>query len=145
MGGTVPNKDMPVVDIGKRDRRANLDCGTILLLDAEELSNRRISMVTSSGQTAGVMLFAGKKLREPIAWCGPIVMNTQEQIYETLLEVQSGQFPPKRVEWDYKNYSSRPSGWVASSTSEPPASHRDVAASKKEKMKDTTDLRVTVA
>jgi len=205
--GTVPNEDMPIVDIGKRskarilageafdktiagpfrtkqpvqmvdfemqendlvefeidetmdtallyvyegglagagNRRANLDCGTILLLDAEELSNRRISMVTSSGQTAGVMLFAGKKLREPIAWRGPIVMNTQEQIYDTLMEIRMGQFPPKRVEWDFKKYSSRPSGWVPRSTSEPPTPHRDGAGSDQKKMKETTALTVTVA
>lgn len=131
---------------GAGDRRSNLDGGTILLLDAQEVNNRRISMVTSGGQTAGVMLFAGKKLREPIAWRGPIVMNTQEQIYETLLELQSGKFPPKRVEWDYKNYSSRPSGWVPpTSSSKPPTPRRDGASSKKEKMKDATDLRVTVA
>merc|ERR1712224_596389 len=65
---------------GAGDRRSNLDCGTIILLDAYEANKRRISMATSSGQTAGVMLFAGKKIREPIAWRGPIVMNTQEQI-----------------------------------------------------------------
>ena len=52
-----------------------------------------------------------KKLKEPIAWHGPIVMNTQEQIYDTFMEMRMGEFPPKRVNWDYKEWSSRPDGW----------------------------------
>jgi len=132
---------------GAGDRRANLDTGTILLMDAQEAAQRRISLATPRGQTAGVMLFAGKKLREPIAWRGPIVMNTQQQIYETMLELQAGDFPPKRVEWDYKNYSSRSSGWMPSSPSKvPPTSLRDDTGSNEKTTKNSTsDLSVTVA
>lgn len=97
---------------GAADQRSNLDTGTILLMDAQEVSKRRIRLATSRGQTASVMLFAGKKLREPIAWRGPIVMNTQEQIHDTLMELRMGEFPPKRVDWNYKKYSSRPEGWM---------------------------------
>lgn len=56
----------------------------------------------------GVMLFAGKKLKEPIAWHGPIVMNTQEQIGETMYELRTGAFPPKRVDWDYRRIAAFP-------------------------------------
>jgi len=131
---------------GAGDRRSNLESGTILLLDAQEASKRRICLATSRGQTAGVMLFAGKKLREPIAWRGPIVMNTQEQIRETLLELRTGKFPPKRVDWDYKKYSSRPKGWTPS----PPKSSSsttqcDSTSPKEAKTHNGTDLGVTVA
>ena len=73
-----------------------LEAETILLLDADEHEHktcdkgrrRGVSLTTTPKQTACVMLFAGKKLREPIAWRGPIVMNTQEQIYETFGEMK---------------------------------------------------------
>lgn len=38
------------------------------------------------------LLISGKPLREPIAWYGPMVMNTTEQIYEALHEFQNGTF-----------------------------------------------------
>ena len=54
------------------------------------------------------MLFAGKKLKEPLAWHDPMVMNTQDQIQATFVELCSGQFPPKHVSYDYKRLSARP-------------------------------------
>lgn len=85
-----------------------LDRGSIVLFDATSNDRRTISLATAPDQTASVMLFAGKKLREPIAWRGPIVMNTQEQIRETFRDMRNGSFPPKRVDWDYKKHKSRP-------------------------------------
>merc|ERR1711916_86164 len=41
-----------------------------------------------------VLLFAGKRLKEPIAWHGPIVMNTQEEIMQTFKELRSGNSLP---------------------------------------------------
>lgn len=55
-----------------------------------------------------VLLFAGKRLNEPIAWHGPFVMNTQEEIQNTILELRQGRFPPKRTAWDYKQWSTFP-------------------------------------
>ena len=37
-----------------------------------------------------VLLIAGKPLREPIVQYGPFVMNTQEQIFQALRDMQSG-------------------------------------------------------
>ena len=85
-----------------------LKTGSIVLMDADSDEKRGLFLKTSSS-SAGVMLFAGKKLKEPIAWHGPIVMNSQEQIWETFRDLRSGQFPPKRVSWDYKRLSSKPS------------------------------------
>eukprot|EP00978_Attheya_sp_CCMP212_P030284 scaffold110730_cov59-Attheya_sp.AAC.7 len=42
-----------------------------------------------------------KQLKEPIAWASLIVMNTQEQLWDTCIELQSGQFPLIRVDWDF--------------------------------------------
>ena len=51
--------------------------------------------MTAGSPETGVLLFAGKKLAEPIAWHGPIVMNSQQQIVETFQEMRAGEAPPK--------------------------------------------------
>ena len=38
------------------------------------------------------LLVSGKPLREPVAWYGPIVMNTQDQLREAFEELQNGTF-----------------------------------------------------
>lgn len=38
------------------------------------------------------MLFAGRPLREPIAWGGPIVMNTQAELDRAFAEIDAGTF-----------------------------------------------------
>lgn len=38
------------------------------------------------------VLFAGRPLREPIAWGGPIVMNTQEELDQAFAEIDNGTF-----------------------------------------------------
>ncbi len=38
------------------------------------------------------VLFAGKPLHEPIAWGGPIVMNTQEELDQAFAEIDQGTF-----------------------------------------------------
>jgi quercetin 2,3-dioxygenase len=38
------------------------------------------------------LLVSGRPLREPIAWHGPIVMNTQDQIRQALSDLRGGAF-----------------------------------------------------
>lgn len=38
------------------------------------------------------LLFSGQALREPIAWGGPIVMNTREELQQAFREIDSGTF-----------------------------------------------------
>jgi len=38
------------------------------------------------------LLVSGKPLTEPVAWYGPIVMNTQEQLQKAFIELQEGTF-----------------------------------------------------
>ena len=94
-----------------------VDAGHVILFDANSDEMRRIEFEVSSSESdeegdenigANILLFAGKKLKEPIAWHGPIVMNTQEQIRQTIEELRTGKFPPKRVDWDYKRISAFP-------------------------------------
>jgi redox-sensitive bicupin YhaK (pirin superfamily) len=38
------------------------------------------------------LLVSGKPIEEPVAWYGPIVMNTQEQLRQAVAELQNGSF-----------------------------------------------------
>jgi redox-sensitive bicupin YhaK (pirin superfamily) len=38
------------------------------------------------------LLVSGKPLQEPVAWYGPIVMNTQQQLQQEFNELQEGTF-----------------------------------------------------
>lgn len=78
---------------------------SIVVLDATLPSSRTVH-VKCEQEATSFLLFVGKKIREPIAWHGPIVMNTPEEIRDTFREMQKGTFPPKRVSWDYRDYKS---------------------------------------
>jgi hypothetical protein len=38
------------------------------------------------------LLVSGKPLQEPVAWYGPIVMNTQEELREAISDLKKGTF-----------------------------------------------------
>ncbi|MEE4252926.1 MAG: pirin family protein [Desulfuromusa sp.] len=48
--------------------------------------------VTSGSEGMSFLLVSGKPLHEPIAWGGPIVMNTQEQLQQAFAEFRNGTF-----------------------------------------------------
>lgn len=50
--------------------------------------------VQTGAEGVRFLLIAGKPLREPVARYGPFVMNTQEEILQTLKELRAGTFPP---------------------------------------------------
>ena len=75
--------------------------GTVRVGDAV-LEAQRMGVLDNAGQSDGVvvtadedarfLLIAGQPLNEPIAQYGPFVMNTQEQIYQTLADFRDGRF-----------------------------------------------------
>lgn len=48
--------------------------------------------ITTRNKSVSFILLSGRPLREPIAWYGPIVMNTHEQILEALSDLRKGTF-----------------------------------------------------
>ena len=49
-------------------------------------------MVQAGDEGIRFLLVSGKPLEEPVAWYGPIVMNTQEQLREAFRELEQGTF-----------------------------------------------------
>lgn len=48
--------------------------------------------VTASSRGARFLLFSGKPLKEPVAWGGPIVMNTREELHQAFKELEDNTF-----------------------------------------------------
>lgn len=49
-------------------------------------------VVRSGNQGARFVLLAAKPLREPVAWGGPIVMNSREELQQAFDELDRGTF-----------------------------------------------------
>lgn len=52
--------------------------------------------IATRGRAARYLLIAGKPLREPVSWWGPMVMNTRQEIEVAIEEFQNGTFVKKR-------------------------------------------------
>jgi quercetin 2,3-dioxygenase len=70
----------------------------------EDLANQTMALFGSEGDTVDIhagdkgmrfLFFSGKPLREPIAWGGPIVMNTQEELQQAFTEYENDTFIKK--------------------------------------------------
>jgi redox-sensitive bicupin YhaK (pirin superfamily) len=48
--------------------------------------------VQAGEQGIRFLLVSGKPLQEPVAWYGPIVMNTREQLAEAMNDLNTGNF-----------------------------------------------------
>jgi redox-sensitive bicupin YhaK (pirin superfamily) len=71
---------------GTTDERP-IENGTLILYEkGDHLS------ITAADQTLSFILLTGKPLNEPVAWRGPIVMNTQEELEIAFQEYQDGTF-----------------------------------------------------
>ena len=56
------------------------------------LSNDGQALEVSASEPTKLLLIAGKPLNEPIAQYGPFVMNTNDQIHQTLQDYRAGKF-----------------------------------------------------
>jgi hypothetical protein len=51
-----------------------------------------LAAVSTADSPVRLILVAGKPLQEPVAWRGPVVMNTQEELREAFRELEEGTF-----------------------------------------------------
>jgi redox-sensitive bicupin YhaK (pirin superfamily) len=58
----------------------------VLFGDGDEVT------VTTQGDAVRFLLISGKPIKEPVAWYGPIVMNTEEELRIAFEEYQTGSF-----------------------------------------------------
>jgi hypothetical protein len=69
------------------ERDCRFGSGTLVAFgDGDELA------ITTSGSPVRFLLFTGKPVGEPVAWYGPIVMNTQEELRVAFEEYGDGTF-----------------------------------------------------
>lgn len=70
-------------------------------LNIRDLSSNRTLVVFDTGDEVTVqagdegirfLLVTGKPIKEPVAWHGPIVMNTREELMQAMRELQNGTF-----------------------------------------------------
>ena len=74
--------------------------GNTVTLPLEQTGNRSLVLfdrgdeITVQAGDEGVrfLLVSGKPIQEPVAWAGPIVMNTQEELKQAYLELRDGTF-----------------------------------------------------
>jgi len=81
--------DVPTESVGWADTAppAAADNRSLILFDSgDEL------MVQAGDEGIRFLLASGKPLQEPVAWYGPIVMNTQEQLQRAFTELELGTF-----------------------------------------------------
>jgi hypothetical protein len=79
---------------------AAVDLRATLRFDATD-PNARTMKIAGGADGIGVLLFSGKKLNQPIAWRGPIVMTTNAEVRTAFEELQAGTFLKKRAAWDF--------------------------------------------
>lgn len=89
---------------------------TVAHLDASDderwagAANRsfHLAAVDDSEEGAGFLVFAGKRLNEPVAWDGAIVMSLKEDLDVAVKERKEGTLLRKRVPWDYRKIAEKP-------------------------------------
>ena len=69
------------------DRKTFVENGTLVLFgDGDSI------IVETAASSLRFLLISGKPLGEPVAWAGPIVMNTQEELRQAFEEYHQGTF-----------------------------------------------------
>ncbi|HTY01457.1 MAG TPA: pirin family protein [Bacteroidota bacterium] len=84
---------VPTESVGWADTTppAEADNRSLILFDSGD------EVVVQAGDDGiRFLLVSGKPLEEPVAWYGPIVMNTQEQLQQAFEELQEGTFLEKK-------------------------------------------------
>ena len=79
------------VDGGDAPRRDDTGNRSLVLFDSGD------EVVVQAGEEGiRFLLVSGKPIEEPVAWYGPIVMNTEEQLRQEVAELRNGTFIKQR-------------------------------------------------
>lgn len=82
--GVLTEKELAGEEILLRDQSGDR---TLVIFDTgDEIS------VQAGGEGVRFLLVCGKPIQEPVAWHGPIVMNTRAELNQAIRELQSGTF-----------------------------------------------------
>jgi len=73
-----------------------------------DTSGRRQALLTAGKEGCRIMVFTGKMTKEKILWHGPFVCTSRANLQECFRKYQTGEFPPKRVSWDYRDVTKMP-------------------------------------
>ena len=57
------------------------------------------ALVAIDNDGAEILLYSSKRLDEPVAWAGPIVMNTREELNQAFEDLANGTFIKKQAEY----------------------------------------------
>ena len=82
--GVLTEKDTPAGETLRRERTGNR---SLVMFD----SGDQVS-VQAGEQGIRFLLVSGKPIEEPVAWYGPIVMNTNAELQQAVSELRSGTF-----------------------------------------------------
>jgi len=82
--GVLVEKEINGTEVHARDMSGNR---TLVVFDTGDEV-----VVQAGGEGARFLLISGKPIREPVAWHGPIVMNTQDEIHQAMADLQNGNF-----------------------------------------------------
>ncbi|PSM53243.1 pirin family protein [Campylobacter blaseri] len=66
---------------------------------AVKLTNGDILRIKNGDKKAQVLFMSSVKLSEPVAWAGPIVMNTQEELREAFNDLQNDTFIKENIDY----------------------------------------------
>jgi quercetin 2,3-dioxygenase len=80
---------VPTEGVGWWDTSQSMEANnrTLVLFDSgDEIT------VQAGAEGVRFLLISGKPIDEPVAWYGPIVMNTQEELRQAFMELQEGTF-----------------------------------------------------
>ena len=67
---------------------------------AAKLTNGSKVTIKNMSDFAQVLFLSTKALNEPVAWAGPIVMNSQDELEEAFLDLRNGNFIRDDLKFD---------------------------------------------
>lgn len=73
-----------------------------------DTSGPRTTVVRAGDNGFRFLVFAGKMTKDKIVWHGPFVCSSRQNLMDCFKKYQMGDFPPKRVAWDYRDVRKKP-------------------------------------